>query len=42
MVGIARYLGLLPGLDSTHDSDYEPFEEEGMVVIYRNLQRWID
>jgi hypothetical protein len=33
MRGMSRYAGLQYRLDSIYDSDYEPFEEEGSIVI---------
>jgi hypothetical protein len=33
MRGMSRYTGLQYRLDSIYDSDYEPFEEEGSIVI---------
>jgi hypothetical protein len=33
MAEMSRYVGLQPRLGSIYDSDYEPFEGEGMVVI---------
>jgi hypothetical protein len=33
MAEMSRYVGLQPSLKSIYDSDYEPFEGEGMVVI---------
>ena len=33
MRGMSRYVGLQYRLDSIYDSDYEPFEEEGSIVI---------
>jgi Peptidase family M28 len=33
MRGMSRYAGLQYKLDSIYDSDYEPFEEEGSIVI---------
>lgn len=33
MRGMSRYAGLQYRLDSIYDSDYEPFEEEGTIVI---------
>jgi aminopeptidase-like protein len=33
MRGMSRYTGLQYRLDSIYDSDYEPFEEEGFIVI---------